>query len=141
MNHSSPAAGTIEILLLFLQSTVLLKKRRQTEPLSLPSVSGASKLHVEGKMTLQISGCSDHRIVLNHNDSQYPTKTVPLHIALINEPVFISGTRTLPRQRKTVGAIGFGHIDSIVAATEDEGNEENKEFLASSPNSHNLPYV
>ena len=47
----------------FLQSTVLLKKRRQTEPLSLPSVSGASKLHVEGKMTLQISGCSDHRMV------------------------------------------------------------------------------
>ena len=76
-----------------------------------------------------------------NNDSQYPTKTVPMHIALINEPVSISGTRTLPRQRKTVGAIGFSHIDSSVAATEDDGNEENKEFLSSSSNSHNLPYV
>ena len=28
---------------------LLLKKRRQTEPLSLPSVSGAAKMHDEGK--------------------------------------------------------------------------------------------
>ena len=50
------------------------------------------------------------------------------------------GTRTLPRQRKTVGAIGFGHLDASAAAAED-GNDENKEFLSSSSNSHNLPYV
>ena len=52
----------------------------------------------------------------------------------------LSGTKTLPRQRKTVGgAIDFSHIDSGVAA--DNGNEENKDLLASSSNSHNLPYV
>ena len=51
------------------------------------------------------------------------------------------GTRTLPRQRKTVGAIGFGHIDASAAAAAEDGNDENKEFLSSSSNSHNLPYV
>ena len=57
-----------------------------------------------------------------------------------NEPLSAAGTRTLPRQRKTVGAIGFGYLDASAAAAE-EGNDENKEFLSSSSNSHNLPYV
>ena len=70
------------------------------------------------------------------------TITVPLRGENSKTSLSLSavGTRTLPRQRKTVGAIGFGHIDASAAAAED-GNDENKEFLSSSSNSHNLPYV
>ena len=117
------------------QSTVLLKKRRQTEPLSLPSVSGASKLQVEGKCraAVVIGRCQTVNVSDNHFTIAGKEQQ--------NEPLLSTvGTRTLPRQRKTVGAIGFGHIDASAAAAED-GNDENKEFLSSSSNSHNLPYV